>query len=154
MWILEITIFPRRNEQWNFPFLIIWEAEIFLMNWTWISHFTKGNKNTNHTNAHSRTRGQNCYKLSKRWIITGPKQTLRNTNGPQPQTHVRTNWQKCPNSTPRPTEKVAGSTPVDLLDLGAHQLLQRHLLVPPRKVYLGHQYQAGEKQGGSPNEWF
>ena len=40
---------------------------------------------------------------------------------------------KCPNSTSPSKEKVAGCTPVDLLSLGACQLVQRHLSIPPRK---------------------
>ena len=40
---------------------------------------------------------------------------------------------KHPNDTSCSKENFAGCTPVDLLGLGARQLVQRHLSIPPRK---------------------
>ena len=95
-------------------------AKVFLMKWTWISHFTKGNKNTSHTSGthtHTHTRRQNCHKpfnkddqyrvpnkhfptqmgLDVRYTSEPagktPKRPSVFTKGPQWQTHIRTNWQ-------------------------------------------------------------
>ena len=55
------------------------------------------------------------------------------TNRPRQQTHFRTNWQKGPDSTSCSKAKLAACTPMYLLRLGAHQLLQMHLSVPWRE---------------------
>ena len=94
-------------------------AKVFLMKWTWISHFTKGNKNTSHTSGthtHTYQKTELSQTLQQGWPIQSPKQTLSNTKGldvrctsepagktpkrpsvftkgPQWQTHIRTNWQ-------------------------------------------------------------
>ena len=61
-----------------------------------------------------------------------------------PNTHSQHTWSlladihqrqlvKCPNSTSRSKERFAGCTPVDLLSLGVHQLIQMHFSLPPRE---------------------
>ena len=171
------TIFPGQDEQWNFLFNHLGSWDFFLINWTWISHFTKGNKNTSHTNGththtHTHQKTELSQTLQQGWPIQSPKQTLSNTNGPWRQIHVRTSWQntqktfsvhkgssmadthqnqlaKHPNSSLRSKEKLAGYTPMDWLGLGARRLAQKRLSVPSRKSIVGNQCRAGEKQGGS-----
>ena len=75
-------------------------AKIFLINWTWISHFTKDNKDTNHTNGiHIHTPEGRTVTILQDDRYGVPNKHFPNTNGPRSQTHNRTNWQKYPNST-------------------------------------------------------
>ena len=69
-------------------------AKIFLINWTWISHFTKDNKDTNHTNGiHIHTPEGRTVTILQDDRYGVPNKHFPNTNGPRRQTHVRTNWQ-------------------------------------------------------------
>ena len=151
----------KRNQFWSFKgvsFISTIFFQSLKKNWNVISHFSKGNKNTNHTkwNTDSYSRRQSCQKPSRRLPTWSLKRNTSNTNRPQRQIHVRTDCQhtritlsahkllsgrplsepvgkKCPNSTSPSKEKVAGCTWVDLLRLGARQLVQRHLSIPLTK---------------------
>ena len=62
---------------------------------------------------------------------------------------------KCPNSTSCSKGKLARETPVDLLGLGARQLVRMHISVPLRnKRKLAASAQQGRNREDPPNKWF
>ena len=123
------------------------------MNWTWIFHFTK-DKNTNHTNnTHSHTRRKNCHKSreddgygvpNKHFAI----QTVLNI------IHTSEPAGKNAQIALQAQENLAGCTPVDLLGLGAPQLVLRRLSVPPRKRMLAASAEQGRNREDPRNKWF
>ena len=92
-------------------------AKNFLTHWTWISHLTKDNKDTNHTNGIHTSEDRTITNPGEGWSIWSPKQTFSEykrslmsdihpnqlakkpkwhsiiTDGPQWHTDIRTYWQ-------------------------------------------------------------
>lgn len=141
----------KRFQFWSFKEFFIHLNPSFFRVWrtNGISHFSKGNKNTNHTkwNTHSHSEDRAVTNPPEDYPHEAWKETLPNTNRPQRQIHVRTDCQHtqiklsahkgslsarhtCKNQSAKNAqralhpskEKLAGCTLVDLLCLGAHQL--------------------------------
>ena len=108
-------------------------------------------------NIHSHTRRQDCHKSTGRMtkmvsqINSSPIKMILNdkhtseptgkmpkwlsvlTKGPQEQTDIRTIWQNAKIKLRAQKRSFPSCTPVDLLGLGVHQLVQVHFSIPLMK---------------------
>ena len=145
-------------------------AKIFLMNWTWTSHFTKDNKDTNHTNGiYIHTPEDRTVTILQDDRYGVPNKHFPNTNGPRHQnqlakrpTALRAHkW----SSTSDTRQNQLAKCPIELRAQktslpGKHrwtysvlELVSLSRCMFPfhqGKAYVDSQCRAGEKQGESP----
>ena len=124
-------------------------AKIFLMNWTWISHFTKEDKVTNPTNGTDAHRRQTCHKSPKRVSDRVLSKHVPTQMVLKVRDIIRTSKQKRPNSTLCPKEKFAGVHTGGLTGSPVLSSSRRMFPFHQGKASAGSQCQAGETRGWS-----
>ena len=92
LWSLKNTAAIHCPKKKYYSLVIILQLTFFLMNWTWISHFTYGNKSTSHPNGiHTHTPNDRAVVNSLQGRPVG-SQTSTSPRRPS-MVDVRTNWQ-------------------------------------------------------------